>query len=58
MTGQDGNNVLRHWRSFLRLTRPQGSHWYYLSDASILTTALPGRRFFGGNLVAARRYMQ
>ena len=29
-----------------------------LSDAEVLTTALVGARFFGGNLAAARRYMQ
>ncbi|GAB3840211.1 hypothetical protein GCM10028821_44580 [Hymenobacter jeollabukensis] len=30
----------------------------HLSDAEVLTTALVGARFFGGNLAAARRYMQ
>lgn len=43
---------------FLRLTRPQAPHRRRLSDAELLTTALLGARFFGGNLAAARRYMQ
>jgi hypothetical protein len=43
---------------FLRLTRPQAPHRRHLSDAEILTTALLGARFFGGNVAAARRYMQ
>lgn len=43
---------------FLRLTRPQAPHRRHLSDAELLTTALLGARFFGGNLAAARRYMQ
>lgn len=30
----------------------------HLSDAEVLTTALLAARFFGGNLAAARRYMQ
>lgn len=28
------------------------------SDAEVLTTALVGARYFGGNLAAARRYVQ
>ncbi|WBA41962.1 IS982 family transposase [Hymenobacter canadensis] len=44
---------------FLRLYQPC---WYdkrrHLSDADVLTTALLAARFFGGNLAAARRYMQ
>lgn len=43
---------------FLRLTRPQAPHRRHLSDAELLTTALLGARFFGGNLAAARRYME
>ena len=30
----------------------------HLSDTEVLTTALVGARYFGGNLAAARRYMQ
>ena len=43
---------------FLRVTRPQAPHRRHLSDAELLTTALLAARFFGGNLAAARRYMQ
>ncbi|OWP61379.1 transposase, partial [Hymenobacter amundsenii] len=43
---------------FLRATRPQAPHKRHLSDAELLTTALLAARFFGGNLAAARRYMQ
>ncbi|OWP61301.1 transposase, partial [Hymenobacter amundsenii] len=43
---------------FLRSTRPQAPHKRQLSDAELLTTALLAARFFGGNLAAARRYMQ
>lgn len=43
---------------FLRLTRPQAPHRHHLSDAEILTAALLGARFFGGNLTAGRRYME
>jgi hypothetical protein len=43
---------------FLRLTRPQAPSKRHLSDAEILTTALLAARFFGGNLAAARCYMQ
>jgi hypothetical protein len=43
---------------FLRATRPQAPHKRHLSDAELLTTALLAARFFGGNLTAARRYMQ
>lgn len=44
---------------FLRVYQPR---WCdkrrHLSDAEVLTTALLAARFFGGNLAAARRYMQ
>jgi hypothetical protein len=40
---------------FLRLTCPQAPHRRHLSDAELLTTALLGARFFGGNLAVTWR---
>lgn len=44
---------------FLRVSRPRwADKRRHLSDAEVLTTALLAARFFGGNLTAARGYMQ
>ena len=46
----------------LRFTRPAGTlppaSGRRLTDAQVLTTALVGARFFGGNLVLAKHYME
>jgi hypothetical protein len=46
----------------LRLTRPAGTQppasGRRLTDAQVLTTALVAARFFGGNLVVAKHYME
>ncbi len=46
----------------LRFTRPAGTlppaSGRRLTDAQVLTTALVAARFFGGNLVVAKRYME
>lgn len=44
---------------FLRVCQPRwADKRRHLSDAEVLTTALLAARFFGGNLTAARAYMQ
>ena len=44
---------------FLRVSQPRwADKRWHLSDAEVLTTALLAARFFGGNLTAARGYMQ
>ena len=46
----------------LRFTRPPGTpppaSGRRLTDAQVLTTALVAARFFGGNLVVAKHYME